>query len=97
MDTSLPELCYIHIRGNEFGKRIGIVKRGELGYYVTNYDNVKVSNKKIDEIVDFFNIRMGVTKEQAACMEIGSMFGWDVLAAYLEENRHLAMPSQEGR
>jgi hypothetical protein len=38
-----PEFCYVVVPGAAPGKRIGIVKRGKKGYYLTNFDSPKAS------------------------------------------------------
>jgi hypothetical protein len=82
MKEKLPELCFVFINGKGPGKRIGIVKRGETGYYQTDYDNcVTASNEIAKQAVDELNARLKVTKAQALAMEAGSMFGWHVPGA----------------
>ncbi|UGY15203.1 hypothetical protein HAP48_0042880 [Bradyrhizobium septentrionale] len=76
-----PELCYVVVPGNEPGNRIGIVKRGEAGYYLTDFDNDEVPMSAVEEAVDELNDRLGVTAEEAMRMKSGSMFGWDTPAA----------------
>lgn len=84
-DHRLPDLCYV----NTLTNGIGIVKKGESGYYVTDLAQSNglslADNDAIDELVDQFNKNLGVTKEQATAMKIGSMFGWDVPGAQLKE------------
>jgi hypothetical protein len=74
--------CYIVVPGAEPGKRIGIVKQGEVGYYLTDYDNVpSMSLVEITGMVEQFNLKLGVDAKTADAMLIGSMFGWDVPGA----------------
>jgi hypothetical protein len=63
------------------GKRIGMIKRGEAGYYPTNYDSAKASTKIAEQAVRELNARLHVTEAQALAMEMGSMFGWDQTGA----------------
>lgn len=60
-------------------KEIVIIKRGESGYYQTG---IHAKNKAEGmKIVDEYNQKLGVSKAQAAAMEAGSMFGWNIPAA----------------
>lgn len=66
----LPEKCYVYVASTN---EIGIVKRGEMGYYPTDiYPPVGV---------ELLNEELGVTKAQATAMTAGAMFGWDIPAA----------------
>ena len=58
---------------------IGIVKKGEGGYYFS--DLSPVYRDVGQDFVDEMNRQGGVTKAQAAAMSAGSMFGWDTPAA----------------
>lgn len=80
-DKGLPELCYIKVRGSDPGKRIGIIKYGETGYYLTDFDSQIMSDEIVESCVAEFNKRLGVTPAQRDAMEVGSMFGWDVPGA----------------
>lgn len=72
-DGILPDACYVKMPYTDAeGIEVGIVKRGEKGYYKTPYSGDEVDN---------MNEMLGVTKSQAAAMYAGSMFGWDVPAA----------------
>ena len=71
----LPELCYSVLNTTN---EIIIVKRGETGYYRTDYAPAK-DRKAAEEWCDLLNERLGVTKSQRKGMEVGSMFGFDVL------------------
>jgi len=77
----LPELCYAVIPGNSPGERIGIIKRGEKGYHLTDYDRASASETLVEEMVDRLNTRLEVSKPQVEAMVIGSMFGWNVPGA----------------
>lgn len=72
----LPRGCYTLLRST---KEIVIIKRGETGYYQTGIH--AKSKAEGMEIVDEYNQKLGLSKAQAAAMEAGSMFGWNVPAA----------------
>lgn len=83
--SSLPESCYVFLPTEN---RIGIVKKGESGYYRTDL-TVEQSKEASQATVDEINASGGVTKAQAKAMSAGSMFGWDTMAAdpaYYDEN-----------
>ena len=69
--SSLPEHCYVYVLT---AHEIGIVKKGEQGYYRS--DLSPVYGKSGQEFVDEMNRQGGVSKAQAAAMSAGSMFGW---------------------
>lgn len=74
--SSLPEQCYVFVQTEN---RIGIVKKGESGYYSTEIESgTPIETKKL---VDEMNERLNVSKPQAEAMKSGSMFGWDTPAA----------------
>ena len=73
---SLPEQCYIYLPTT---REIGIVKKGESGYYRTDLANGEPDAMK--ELVDSMNRKLGVTKAQAEALKAGSMFGWHTPAA----------------
>jgi hypothetical protein len=73
MFKGLPELCYALL---ETEKRAIIIKRGEKGYYQTDWPDGYTQ-----EMIDNLNQRLGVTKAQAEAMHVGSMFGWSVPGA----------------
>ncbi len=73
--ASLPESCYIYLPTTQ---KIGIVKKGENGYYRTD---IPCTAENGNEIVEQANERLGISKAQAAAMESGSMFGWNTPAA----------------
>lgn len=79
--AKLPELCYVHIWGAAPGGRIGIIKRGEMGYYQTDFDSKTASQDIVEKVVSDLNRRLGVAKKQAMAMQIGSMRGWHVPGA----------------
>lgn len=74
--SSLPEQCYVFVQTEN---RIGIVKKGESGYYSTEIESgTPIETKKL---VDEMNERLNVSKPQAEAMKSGSMFGWDTPGA----------------
>lgn len=74
--SSLPEQCYVYLPTSQ---EIGIVKKGEMGYYRS--DLSPVYGESGQEFVDELNRQGGVNKAQAAAMLAGSMFGWGCPAA----------------
>ena len=76
-----PEFCYVVVPGAAPGKRIGIVKRGKKGYYLTNFGSPKASGRTISDFVAGMNALLGVDTAEAQAMLNDSMFGWDVAAA----------------
>lgn len=79
--AKLPELCYVHIWGAEPGGRIGIIKRGEMGYYQTDFDSKTANQDLVEQVVNDLNQQLGITDKQAMAMQIGSMRGWHVPGA----------------
>ena len=78
--SSLPEHCYVYLLTEN---RIGIVKKGESGYYKTDLlesNNIK-SHDEAESFVDELNGKLGVTRAQREAMMAGSMFGWHTPAA----------------
>ena len=93
--SSLPEQCYIYIPTTQ---EIGIVKKGESGYYRSDLSPVYGQDGKA--FVDELNQRGGVTKAQAVAMSAGSMFGWGCSAAdpkSYDENGQLLKPKHKDR
>ena len=74
--SSLPEQCYVYLPTTQ---EIGIVKKGEKGYYRSELSPVYGEDGK--DFVDEMNRSGGVTKAQAEAMSAGSMFGWATPAA----------------
>ena len=76
----MKDLCYVYIQTKN---EVGIVRRGETGYYKTDLaqcNNIKSISQGI-AFVDELNEKLGLTKGEVHAMEAGSMFGWDVPAA----------------
>lgn len=86
----LPELCYAVLEDREPGKRIILIKSGELGYYQTDYDCSTLPIEQLRTVVAGMNARLGVNPAQVEAMLIGSLFGWDVPGARANAHaRHL--------
>lgn len=76
-----PALCYVALETNAPGKRVAIVKRGELGYFDTDLDVAAASIEIVKQVVTELNAQLGVDGIEARAMICGSMFGWNVPAA----------------
>ena len=74
--SNLPERCYVYLQTEN---KIGIIQKGESGYYPTEIESGTPDETKAQ--VDELNGKLGVSKEQAEAMKAGSMFGWDTPAA----------------
>jgi len=74
--SSLPEQCYIFVQTENC---VGIVKKGESGFYRTDIQGGKPG--ETNALVNEMNEKIGVSKRQAEAMKAGSMFGWDTPAA----------------
>lgn len=71
-ENHLPEFCYAYnpVTGNGI-----IIKRGESGYYPVDYDCPPT-------VVKLLNERLGIDECMVEAMYSGSMWGWDVPAAF---------------
>ena len=74
--SSLPEQCYVFVQTENC---VGIVKKGESGFYRTDIQGGKPS--ETNALVNEMNEKLGLSKGQAEAMKAGSMFGWDTPAA----------------
>jgi|HubBroStandDraft_1064217.scaffolds.fasta_scaffold277378_3 hypothetical protein len=74
-------VAWVLVPGKRAGERIGIVKLNESGYYLTDYDNVSMSEQDAQATVDHMNEKLGVPKDIAESASDGSMFGWECPAA----------------
>lgn len=77
--SQLPEFCFVFAPDAEPGNYVRAVQRGERGYSGTSYDVLDPDKAKA--LVTHLNRRLGVSDLQVACMEAGSLFGFDVPAA----------------
>jgi hypothetical protein len=73
-----PALCYIVVPAAEKGKRIGIVKRGETGYYETDLDDGRLPTEgrdgiSIEGMVKELNARLGVSESEMLSLITQSM------------------------
>ena len=78
--ASLPNQCYIYV---QTVNKIGIVKKGESGYYKTDLMECNDIKRytKAKEFVNELNEQLRVTPAQREAMKAGSMFGWHTPAA----------------
>lgn len=93
--SSLPEQCYVYLPTSQ---EIGIVKKGEMGYYRS--DLSPVYGESGQEFVNELNRQGGVNKAQAAAMSTGSMFGWQVPGANpknYDDNGQMVRPKHRDR
>ena len=74
--SSLPEQCYVFMQTENC---VGIVKKGESGYYPIESDGKDAEQNKA--LAKLLNAQNGVSPKQAEAMKAGSMFGWDAPAA----------------
>ncbi len=74
--SSLPEKCFVYVESTD---EIGIVERGEKGYWPSGVVPEKGVSKR--QGVDYLNDAQGVTKAQATAMKAGSLCGWATKAA----------------
>ncbi len=65
--AKLPETCY---SVSLIDETTIVLKRGETGYYETGY------GVQGEDAVNSLNARMGVSRQQRAAMELGSMVGF---------------------
>lgn len=80
MDNTLPDMCYTYLSGSN---EIGLIKKGEEGYYKTEY--LCVDDTEINEdLVRELNAKLGVSVIEKHCMVLGSLFGWDAPGAHVE-------------
>ena len=75
--SKLPEMCYGVLNTTN---EIIIIKRGEMGYYKTDFTPAK-TREAAEEWCDDLNKSLNITRTQRKAMEIGSMWGWDVPGA----------------
>ena len=73
--SSLPEKCYVFVQTENC---VGIVKKGESGFFRTDIQGGKPS--ETNALVNDMNEKLGLTKDQTEAMKAGSMFGWDTPA-----------------
>ena len=69
-------ICAVKVPGNAPGKRIGLVKFYETGYYPSNLDSIAFTDEQAEQAVLEFNAERGVSPEVSESALEGSMFGW---------------------
>ena len=93
--SSLPERCYAYLPTTQ---EIGIVRKGESGYYRSDLSPAYGQDGKA--FVEELNRQGGVSKAQVEAMIAGSMFGWACPAAdpaNYDENGQLLKPKRRDR
>lgn len=78
-NAKLPDMCYMYRPNGGPGRYIAVIRNGELGFFTS--DIAEMNSIKAKELVEHMNLKLGVTPTQAGCMQVGSMFGWDVKGA----------------
>ena len=83
---SPPAIAFVHVPGNPPAQSVGVVKRGESGYFTMEPKHTQhiTTEKEALAYVDLLNEQICVSPSQAQSMQIGSMFGWDVPGAAVE-------------
>jgi hypothetical protein len=81
MPKNFYSAVYVYVPGNAPGKRVGLAKFNESGYYQSDFDNPTATDEQAEELVNYLNNRLGVSPEIAEAALAGSMFGWKVPAA----------------
>jgi hypothetical protein len=71
----------VRIPGQVPGRRIGVVKFYETGYYSTTADHHEWNVAEVDAFIISRNLLNGISVEVAEAAMDGSMFGWHVPAA----------------
>lgn len=93
MRSTLPDRCLVFV---ETTNEIGLVKKGESGYYLT--DHTTPDREWNKAFVQETNEKLGLTLAQVKAMTYGSMFGWYTLAAdpdNYDEHGHLRKPDKD--
>ncbi len=71
----------VHVLGNRPGRRIGVVKFYESGYYSTTADRENWTVEQVNAFVAEQNAFNGISEKVAKSALGASMFGWHVPAA----------------
>jgi hypothetical protein len=69
------------VPGARPGKRIGLVRYNDSGYYETAYDHPSYSEEQAAQEVRRVNAELGLPEKVIDSMESASMFGWHTKAA----------------
>lgn len=73
-NDELPDMCYVYI---ESENRVGIVKKGEVGYYpATNIDPNLTEPEQLKAFVNERNAILDIDERTMEIMKTKSMFGW---------------------
>jgi hypothetical protein len=72
----LPETCFVVDKANG---EVALLRRGERGRYVSTIFHGNAEEQ--EELVNYMNEKLGVTKAQREAMYAGSMFGFNSPAA----------------
>ena len=75
------DACYTVIRGASPGKRIGVVKYNEKGYYLTDFDETISNIEQVEAKVQWLNERLEIPADVVESMQFASCFGWDAPVA----------------
>lgn len=67
-----PNKCFVYVVSTD---EIGVITRGEKGYLPAAVKPAKGLDKR--QTVELLNEALGVTKDHAAAMNAGALFGWD--------------------
>lgn len=78
----LPEFCYTYVTSERV---IGVIKKGEQGYYPSKIDTTNMTEQECEDFVKEQNDILEVTEPQRIAMEIGSMWGFNKDIKELEE------------
>jgi len=78
MNLDLPELCY---SVSETTQEVIMIKRGEMGYYPVPLPWKDVTITEAESYANNQNEMRGIMSEERMAMEVGSIFGWDLLGA----------------
>lgn len=68
--SKLPELCYDRLLTDN---SIIVLKKGESGYYKTDFNTNGLTVEQVQDWVNTINSRMGITQEQVMALSILSM------------------------
>ncbi len=88
--SRLPKRCFAVLPGRD---QLIEVRRGDCGYYPWDVGD-GTEQLDLQDIADGINARLGVTPEQVEAMLIGSMFGWHVPGANVNEIARLMRTKQ---
>jgi hypothetical protein len=81
----MNNFCFVLVPGARPGYRIALVRRGERGWLVTDYDDGTLplwasdagpDGWSIEEYVRELNQRVGVARDEANLMLCGAILGW---------------------